>query len=341
MGGTATDGSCAMVGGVSRSVPSSPGERSDKFGQNDGSQGGLEGATEIRFQNKPARGRIGCLHQLRTRDAVEVSVPQISVWTHIDSEGAGGVWTGPGPADTDTGVWSSDPDSNAQVSSPTPGRQLSLDSPPGYQPSQYYRHPYQTVPSQATPSPPDSSFCNSFSAPLARPSQALSIAKVTSPHAKSGQTSEQQSSLDDSRYYPQQSSTDDSRCYPQLPRDDSHCYPQQSSTDDSRIFPSDKEDNEPHVCRCRSNEPLKVTWTSRTSLKTSPSPRADSFPPGDSSPPNLSPGSSTNVDLLPSVRTVNQQEQLPSPGSAPWHQAAAAGCTTDSDSKNYCKKTLP
>ena len=47
-----TDGSCAMVGGVSRSVPSSPGERSDKFGQEEGSQSCLDGATEIRFQNK-------------------------------------------------------------------------------------------------------------------------------------------------------------------------------------------------------------------------------------------------------------------------------------------------
>ena len=50
---SATDGSCAMVGGVSRSVPSSPGERSEKFTKDDGSQGCLDGGTtEIRFQNK-------------------------------------------------------------------------------------------------------------------------------------------------------------------------------------------------------------------------------------------------------------------------------------------------
>lgn len=301
---TATDGSCAMVGGVSRSVPSSPGERSDKFGQEEGSQSCLDGATEIRFQNKSAKERRSLL--LRSGEALEVTVPQISVWTHCDSEGVGGVWTGPGPAETDTGIWSSDPDSSAQVSSPIMGRQHSLDSPPGYQPNQYHRHPYQTVPSMNTPSPPDSSYCQTFSPPMAKPNPSLSLPNATSLVVQSS------------------TSTD-----------------KQFSPEELRSFPGEKEDIEPHVCRCRSSEPLSVSWSSRTSPKSPVSPSADSFPPRDSSPHSHSSGSSTNVDLLPSVRTVNQQEQLPSPGSAPWHQAAAAGCTPESDSKNYCKKTLP
>jgi len=286
-------------------VPSSPGERSDKFAQEEGSQGCLDSATEIRFQNKPAKERRSLL--LRSKEALEVSVPQISVWTHIDSEGVGGVWTGPGPAETDTGVWSSDPDSGAQVSSTSMGRQHSLDSPPGYQPSQYHRHPYQTVPSMNTPSPPESSNCQSFSPPtskLSKPNQAPSLPKATSLVVQSSQSTDQQ-----------------------------------FSSDDLRSYSGEKEDIEPHICRCRSSEPLSVSWSSRTSPKSPVSPLAEPFPHRNTSP--HSSGSNANVDLLPSVCTVNQLEQLPSPGSAPWHQAAAAGCTPESDSKNYCKKTLP
>ena len=49
---SATDGKCGVVGGVSRSVPSSPGERSEKFGAEEGSQGTLDIAAEIKYQNK-------------------------------------------------------------------------------------------------------------------------------------------------------------------------------------------------------------------------------------------------------------------------------------------------
>jgi len=311
---TATDGSCAMVGGISRSVPSSPGERSDKFGQEEGSQGCLDRATEIRFQNKPARERRSLL--LRSKEALEVTVPQISVWTHVDSEGGGDVWTGPGPADTDTGVWSSDPDSSVPISSASTGRQHSLDSPPVYHPSQYHSHPYQTVPSLNTPSPPESSSnYQTFSSPsFTKPNQTLSLSNATSLIVQSSYSSEQQFSMEDS---------------------------------------VEKEDNEMHICRCRSSEPLNIPWSSRNSPKSSVSPTAD--PLKDSGPPSPSSGSSTNVDLVPSVRTVNQQDlsAVVSPGvgaALPLWQSqyqTAPGLDPNMapnplcDSRSYYKKTLP
>jgi hypothetical protein len=297
MGGTATDGSCAMVGGVSRSVPSSPGERSEKFTQEEGSQGCLDGATEIRFQNKSAKERRSLL--VRSKDALDVPVPQISVWTHIDSEGVQGVWTGRGPSENDTGVWSSDPDSGAQLSSAIMGRQHSLD----------HRHPYHAVPSLNTPSPPESANCHTLSPPLSKlskPNQAASFPKAPSLVVQSSQSTDQQ-----------------------------------FSSDELRSFSGEKEDVElSHICRCRSSEPLSVSWRDRTSLRSPTSPIREQFPQRNSSPqsPVLS---SSNVDLLPSVRAGNQSEHLPSPGSAPWHQAAPAGPSPESDSKNYCKKTLP
>ena len=139
---------------------------------------------------------------LRSGEALEVTVPQISVWTHCDSEGVGGVWTGPGPAETDTGIWSSDPDSSAQVSSPIMGRQHSLDSPPGYQPNQYHRHPYQTVPSMNTPSPPDSSYCQTFSPPMAKPNPSLSLPNATSLVVQSSTSTDKQFSPEELRSFP-------------------------------------------------------------------------------------------------------------------------------------------
>ena len=311
---SATDGSCAMVGGISRSVPSSPGERSDKFGQEEGSQGCLDRATEIRFQNKPARERRSLL--LRSKEALEVTVPQISVWTHVDSEGGGDVWTGPGPADTDTGVWSSDPDSSVPISSASTGRQHSLDSPPVYHPSQYHSHPYQTVPSLNTPSPPESSSnYQTFSSPsFTKPNQTLSLSNATSLIVQSSYSSEQQFSMEDS---------------------------------------VEKEDNEMHICRCRSSEPLNIPWSSRNSPKSSVSPTAD--PLKDSGPPSPASGSSTNVDLVPSVCTVNQQDlsAVVSPGvgaALPLWQSqyqTAPGLDPNMapnplcDSRSYYKKTLP
>ena len=40
------------LGGFQDLCPAAQGERSDKFGQEEGSQSCLDGATEIRFQNK-------------------------------------------------------------------------------------------------------------------------------------------------------------------------------------------------------------------------------------------------------------------------------------------------
>jgi len=291
MGGTATDGSCAMVGGVSRSVPSSPGERSEKFTKDDGSQGCLDGGTtEIRFQNKSAKERRSLL--VRSKEALDMpTIPQISVWAHCDSQGVRGVWTGRGPSDHDTGIWSSDPDSGAQLSSASLARQASLD----------HRHPYHAVPSLNTPSPPDTS-TTTFSPPrLSKPKFKTTFPKVPSLVVQSSQSTDQQ-----------------------------------FSSDELRSFSGEKEEGDAaHICRCRSSEPLSVSWGGKNNTKSSSSPLREQFPLRNSSP--QSPGSTTTTDILPSVRTVNQMEPCPTPGSAPWHIAAQA----ESDSKNFCKKTLP
>jgi len=289
MGGTATDGSCAMVGGVSRSVPSSPGERSEKFTKDDGSQGCLDGGTtEIRFQNKSAKERRSLL--VRSKEALDMpSIPQISVWTHCDSQGVRGVWTGRGPSDHDTtGIWSSDPDSGAQLSSASLARQASLD----------HRHPYHAVPSLNTPSPPDTS-TTTFSHPkLSKPKLKTTFPKAPSLIVQSSQSTDQQ-----------------------------------FSSDELRSFSGEKEDVESvHICRCRSSEPLGVPWRGKPNTKSPSSPLREQFPLKNSSPQSPG-GSTTTTDILPSLRAVNQME----PGIAPWHIAAQA----DSDSKNYCKKTLP
>merc|ERR1719438_290345 len=170
MGNTATDGSLMGLG-VSRSVPSSPGERSpsDKFslatcdhvsGSGDVSPSGPQ--LPPPYNNKSP----GPMLRSSDQSPTGVQVPHINIWAHCDSEGGHvcHVWSPGhvGPADTDTGVWSSDPDTqdtSAQVSASSVFcRQSTLES-PGYQPSPHHRHPYHSVPSQpsmTSPSPPAS-----------------------------------------------------------------------------------------------------------------------------------------------------------------------------------------
>merc|ERR1719270_815455 len=152
---TATDGSLMGLG-VSRSVPSSPGERSpsDKF--NPATSGSATcspsghvshvSASDIRYSNKP------CLPAPQHPEP-DVDVPHINVWATCDSDPCHVA------GDTDTGVWSSDQDTSAQVSASSVFcRRTTLES-PCYQPSPHHRHPYHSVPSQpsmTSPSPPAS-----------------------------------------------------------------------------------------------------------------------------------------------------------------------------------------
>ena len=160
-------------------------------------------------------------------------VPHINIWAHCDSDGGHvcHVWSPGhvGPADTDTGVWISDPDTqdtSAQISASSVFcRQSTLES-PGYQPSPHHRHPYHAVPSnpsQTSPSPP------------------------ASPRHRQPQWPVLGSSTDTSSRYLARSSTEESH--------GSRGHVTRSSTEESHQSP----DRHVDACRCRSDH-ARVTF---------------------------------------------------------------------------------
>ena len=135
-----------------------------------------------------------------------------------------------GSADTDTGVWSSDPDTqdtSAMVSaSAVFTRQSTLES-PCYQPSPHHRHPYHSVPSQLSPSPPASPRDNQSS--NNRPNQIITNLDWTTLG----------------------SSTDSSRHLARSSTEESH---------GSRVFTRSSTEDSHVSCGCRSDHVARVTF---------------------------------------------------------------------------------